>query len=101
MAASHSRTAVIAARGEVLPSGLKATIDGACALEGGEGWPVAASHSRTVCQRCQAALPSGLNATETGPCAPRVAGAAGGVPEPHRLVGCSRPVLPSGLNATP
>ena len=72
------------------------------------GWPVAASHSRTVLSQLPETmrLPSGLNATlVTGAGvagqrrADRLAG--GGVPQPHRLVSLPETMrLPSGLNAT-
>ena len=57
------------------------------------GWPVSASHSRTVLSSLPEAMrfPSGLNATlDTASgvagqrCADRLAGV--GVPQPHRLV---------------
>ena len=60
------------------------------------GWPVAASHSRTVLSPLPEArrVPSGLNATldtVSGVAGQRLADglAGGGVPQPHRLVGAA------------
>ena len=79
-----------------LPSGLNATLDtvsvwpvSGCPI----GWPVSASHTRTVLSSLPETmrLPSGLNATlvtasvwPVSGCADRLAGV--GVPHPHRLV---------------
>ena len=78
----------------VLPSGLNATDDtgSGCSMGGPRGRPVAASHSRAVLSwlPVRTVLPSGLNATDQtavrmhqgladGP-------AAGGVPQPRRVV---------------
>ena len=73
------------------------------------GWPVAASHTRTVASPPPEAIrvPSGLNATPfTAVCVPgqRLAdGLAGGrVPHPHGVVAPPEAMrVPSGLNATP
>ena len=80
-----------------MPSGLNATLDTASVwpVSGSPtGWPVAASHSRTVLSPLPEAMrvPSGLNATLRH--AVRVAGqrladglAGGRVPQPHGVVG--------------
>ena len=79
-----------------MPSGLNATLCTAPVwpVSGAPtGWPVSASHTRTVLSPLPEAmrLPSGLNATlvtvsvwPVSGCADRLAGV--GVPHPHRLV---------------
>ncbi len=80
-----------------MPSGLNATLDTASVwpVSGWPtGWPVSASHSRTVWSALPEAmrLPSGLNATlvtaSVWPVSGWPIGLAGvGVPQPHRVVG--------------
>ena len=79
-----------------MPSGLNATLDTVSVwpVSGSPtGWPVAASHSRTVLSELPEAMrvPSGLNATlDTASVWPVSGWPTGwpvaGVPQPHRLV---------------
>ena len=82
-----------------MPSGLNATLVTVSVwpVSGWPmGWPVAASHSRTVLSPLPEAIrvPSGLNATlvtASGVAGQRLADglAGGGVPQPHRAVGAA------------
>ena len=104
--------AVVAGGGQPVPVGAERHTGhrvGVAGERGADGWPVAASHSRTVSSSLAEAsrCPSGLNATpHTAPVWP-VSGAPIGWPVagshsrtvPSALAEASR--CPSGLNATP